>query len=78
MKKYKVWDKLNAEQDDAVTIEASSPSDAAEEYAERDRDGLCDGLYIHGQPIMVYDGENAMEFEVTFEAMPTFHATPVK
>ena len=78
MNKYKVWDKLNAEQDDAVTIEASCPSSAAEEYAECDRDGLYDGMYIKGHPIMVYDGENAMEFEVTFEAMPTFHATPVK
>ncbi len=75
--KYQVWDKINAEQDDAVTIEAFSPSDAAEKYAKWDRDGSYDGIYIRGHSIMVYDGNSVVEFEVTYEALPSFHATRV-
>lgn len=42
---YKVWDELNSEEQFAQEIEAFDASDAAEEYAEQDMDGNCDGIY---------------------------------
>ena len=75
MSVYKVWDTLNAEQDEAVEIEADSSEEAAAEYAENDRDGWNDGLYHDiSQPIAVYDGRQVQTFNVQAEMVPNFRA----
>jgi len=68
---FRVWDEFNADEDSAWNIEASDPCSAAIEYAERDSDGLCDGLYLgengreldgldKGQPISVRDPDGVL------------------
>lgn len=81
--KFKVWDKLNGEEEDAEIYEAHSPTYAAEMYAESDFDGLCDGLYFEdSQPIMVmamesfdeYEEGTKWEIDVMAESEPVFYA----
>lgn len=69
--RFRVWDELNADEEDAKQIEALGPREAALLYAERDSSGLCDGLYTddggnalgcpsRGQPISVRDSAGAV------------------
>lgn len=83
---YRVWDELNAEEDSARTIAADDARAAAIEYAKRDRDGMCDGLYTSngealralrdGQPISVRAADGVlMRFLVgVCEFTPVFAA----
>lgn len=65
---YKVWDELNAEEADARTIEASTPTAAAIAYADRDSDGHADGLYLDAasgesnpQPLSVRSPDGSLD-----------------
>lgn len=78
MPTYKVWDKLNCDEEDAERIEAGSPEDAAIAYAEEDHDGWTDGLYHRcPQPILVSDDDGTVcGFDVSAEMVPHFRAAP--
>ncbi len=77
---YKVWDKLNSDEEYAEDITAWSPEAAAEEYADNDADGLCDGLYLNSpHPIMVRHEDGTLEeYSVYGEATVDYHASKVK
>lgn len=76
--RFLVWDALNGDGDEDGEhrfIDADTPSEAAEAYAEQDRDGLTDGLYTTAHPIVVRE-PNGIEhrFNVSAETVLTFHA----
>jgi hypothetical protein len=72
---FKVWDALNASEDSAWDISAGDPHEAAEVYAEQDVDGNIDGIYVHGQPVMVREPDGTLhKFMVTVEYDPVYHA----
>lgn len=74
---FYVWDALNGEPGDAKAIEASSPEEAACEYADNDWDGLTDGLYRDcSQPLIVVSdgGKEQWRVEVSAEMVPKMHA----
>ena len=76
--RFRVWDALNGDGDEDGEhrfIDADTPSEAAEAYAEQDRDGLTDGLYTTAHPIVVRE-PNGIEhrFNVSAETVLTFHA----
>jgi len=74
--KYLVWDELNSDEECADAFEAYCPEYAAEEYADEDSDGLMDGIYDNGHPIIVKcpSGEK-YRFTICVEAVPNFYAT---
>ena len=87
MAEFRVWDEFNANEDEAKTVLAASAYGAAIQFAERDIDGLHDGLYqdsgreLHslerqGQPISVRDSDGALHrFKVGIvEFEPRFDA----
>ena len=75
MAQFKVWDSLNAEEEDAEIIEAYDAEEAAVVYAEGDRDGLNDGLYQTEQPIQVRGPDGTVAtYQVQVEMQPTFRA----
>lgn len=70
--RYRVWDPL--EEKLARMIDASSPQDAAETYAEEDISGQRDGLYNStswGHPLHVLDSDgDAFEVRVVVATAP--------
>ena len=72
-----VWDEINAEKEDARSIQARLPLQAAVAYAEQDSDGYTDGLYHEcPQPIVVEDRivGTRYRFDVSAEMEPRFVA----
>lgn len=68
---FSVWDPLNHERDEAEVFEAWSPLDAAECFANHDRDGRTDGLYSDGHPIAVEDSTGEVfVYEVSWVEQP--------
>jgi hypothetical protein len=75
MATFKVWEALNGEEEFAREIDAWDAGAAAEEYADRDRDGLIDGCYDYGCRILVRDISGVLHsFDVFVEAVPEFTA----
>lgn len=78
MTTYIVWDSINASEEFAERIEAASPGEAAEKYAEADVDGGIDCIYARAHPIAVKEeGDPDHEiWDVSVEYEPSYHATP--
>jgi len=55
---FLVWDPINDGREEGRNVEASSPLEAAEEFAAQDHDGQTDGMYRgHGWPVDVQDDD---------------------
>lgn len=91
MKKFRVWDELNEDREDATEVEDFSVIDAAKSYAEDDTDGHTDGVYLHrnnpvhdlhrnGHPLIVEDADgNRTRYHVgVVEFSPVYGAVPVE
>lgn len=78
--RYLAWDANKDTEEVAISFEADSPEEAAEQYAEDDDDALGDGSYAHF-PITIHvrcpDGKLCL-FEVRVEMTPEFHAKELK
>lgn len=58
MTTFLVWDPINDGREEGRNVEASSPLEAAEEFAAQDHDGQTDGMYRgHGWPVDVQDDD---------------------
>jgi hypothetical protein len=75
---YRVWDKINSDEEHAEEVEANSPEEAAERYAEDDVDGNIDGIYVNGHVLRVRDPEGVLhEIAVTVEFDPVYYTRKV-
>jgi hypothetical protein len=68
-KLYKCWYDDNEEDDDPVSIAASDPRGAAEQFIERDWEGGAEWYFV-----MVRDGEDVSRWKVTVETTTEFTA----
>jgi hypothetical protein len=68
-KLYKCWYNDNEEDDDPVSIAASDPQRAAEQFVERDWEGDAEWYSV-----MVRDGEDVSRWRVTVETTTEFTA----
>jgi len=57
MNTFRVWDPHNGTDEEGRDIEAHSPLEAAEDFAELDTDGQNDGAYIGGDDLDVRDAD---------------------
>jgi hypothetical protein len=81
MIKYKVWDTINSSEESAVEVEALSPDEAAETYADEDVDGGIDGIYSvqQGHPLSVRGPDGVLHrYMVTVDYFPQFYVNEVK
>jgi len=76
--KYRVWDKINSEEEHAGEVDADTPEEAAEQYAEDDVDGNIDGIYVNGHALCVRDPEGTLhEIDVVVEYDPVYSARKI-
>ena len=74
--KYKVWQE--GQDGDVREFYAPNPESAAEMFAEDDFDGVHDGEYQSGLPMLVQDESGViLRFEVLVEFEPTYYVTPM-
>lgn len=78
---YKVWDEVNASEESAADVEANSPEDAAETYADVDVDGGIDGIYSghKGHPVSVRGPDGDLRrYTVSVDYTPQFYVKEIK
>ena len=74
--RYRVWNEDNGDREDAKWRGAWDHESAAREFAERDSDGISEGVYGgEGAALVVEDTDgNAKRFVVFVDYRPTFQA----